>query len=122
MDKGKKRFKRYRRSYVFESGRIFLCAKSEEGLRGSSPSLCMSNNLRIIWRAVYGSKPLLLVEFIYGFYIFAEDAYIDKVIGEFIFLFYLHELCLLQFLDMLRDCRLGKMCIRDRSMTMLLIS
>lgn len=50
----------------------------------------MSNNLRIIWRAVYGSKPLLSIEFIYGIYIFAENSYIYKIIGELIFLLYLH--------------------------------
>ena len=55
---------------------------------GHSLSFCMSNNLRIIWRAVYGSKPLLLVEFVYGFYIFAEDSYVYEIIGIFVFFLY----------------------------------
>lgn len=59
-----------------------------------------------IWRAVYGSKPLLLIEFIDGSYKLAEYTYIYEIIGVFILSFYLYELRLLQFFDMLRDGRL----------------
>ncbi len=48
----------------------------------------------------------MLIKFIYGFYIFAENSYIDKIIGKFIFFLNLDELCLLQLFDVLRDRRL----------------
>lgn len=53
-----------------------------------------------------GVNRLLLVKLIYCCYKFAEYTYIYEVVGIFILLFYLYELRLLQFFDMLRNGRL----------------